>query len=443
LGVYVKDGNNNWQMFSTGLPNVMVTELDIYYDETTPSQSKIIAASYGRGLWESDLLDFNVAPIQLNSIEGPFYVSDVTTASIDIPFEINETFSSNTFTAYLSDNTGDFTSEINIGELVSDVAGTIQATIPAGTVSGTGYKVKVKSSNPVNESPESSSFEIILDNDSPTVNTSSVDGNVSSSNPVPVEITFNEEVSGFAQGDIVIGNGTLASLSTEDSTLFELEIDPTTEGNITVDIPADIATDIVGNGNTAATQFSILYDGTAPEGNITTTATDTINTKNFTIKIQFSEKVENFTIDDINVYNGSGSNLVEVDVDSVWNADISALGSGVVTVRINTGSLTDIAGNENAVIEWSIVYTNSDLLLLQELGIKIYPNPSNGKFRIDMTERNVEQITILDISGRLIHKENLKQQSSKEIDLSEFAKGIYILKLNVNNKELTSKIIIE
>jgi len=55
VGVYVKSGNADWAAFYSGLPNVVVNELDIYYDNATPANSLIRAATYGRGLWESDL----------------------------------------------------------------------------------------------------------------------------------------------------------------------------------------------------------------------------------------------------------------------------------------------------------------------------------------------------------------------------------------------------
>ncbi|OYT12273.1 MAG: hypothetical protein B6I19_10035, partial [Bacteroidetes bacterium 4572_114] len=55
VGVYVKAGAADWTLFFDGLPNVVVTELDIYYDDITPANSSIRAATYGRGLWESDL----------------------------------------------------------------------------------------------------------------------------------------------------------------------------------------------------------------------------------------------------------------------------------------------------------------------------------------------------------------------------------------------------
>lgn len=51
VGVYYKDTTmSSWVPFISGMPNVVVNELEIYY----PTK-KIRAATYGRGLWESDL----------------------------------------------------------------------------------------------------------------------------------------------------------------------------------------------------------------------------------------------------------------------------------------------------------------------------------------------------------------------------------------------------
>lgn len=54
VGVYVKIGSANWAPFYSGLPNVVVAELDIYYN-ANPLNSRIRAATFGRGMWESDL----------------------------------------------------------------------------------------------------------------------------------------------------------------------------------------------------------------------------------------------------------------------------------------------------------------------------------------------------------------------------------------------------
>ncbi|MBV6441670.1 MAG: hypothetical protein DYG98_05820 [Haliscomenobacteraceae bacterium CHB4] len=55
VGIYRRGaGATDWVLFNTGLPNVIVSELEIQH-----STGKIRAATYGRGLWESDLEPVN------------------------------------------------------------------------------------------------------------------------------------------------------------------------------------------------------------------------------------------------------------------------------------------------------------------------------------------------------------------------------------------------
>ncbi len=58
LGVYYKKGAANWVAFNAGLPNVKIGEIEIYY-ATNPQNSKLRAATFGRGLWET-LVDYTV-----------------------------------------------------------------------------------------------------------------------------------------------------------------------------------------------------------------------------------------------------------------------------------------------------------------------------------------------------------------------------------------------
>jgi photosystem II stability/assembly factor-like uncharacterized protein len=56
VGIFYRDASmNDWVAFNQGLPNVIVNELEIQY-----SSGKIRAATYGRGLWQSDL--YTAAP---------------------------------------------------------------------------------------------------------------------------------------------------------------------------------------------------------------------------------------------------------------------------------------------------------------------------------------------------------------------------------------------
>jgi len=68
LGVFVKNGTEDWQLFNNGMPFVVIDELEINY-----ATNKIYAATFGRGLWYSDL--YSDTSGALNA-EFSFYVSD-------------------------------------------------------------------------------------------------------------------------------------------------------------------------------------------------------------------------------------------------------------------------------------------------------------------------------------------------------------------------------
>lgn len=52
---YTYDGLGKWQLYSSLLPNVIVTDLEIHTDS-----NKLFASTFGRGIWMTDLVDINV-----------------------------------------------------------------------------------------------------------------------------------------------------------------------------------------------------------------------------------------------------------------------------------------------------------------------------------------------------------------------------------------------
>ncbi|HEX3079771.1 MAG TPA: T9SS type A sorting domain-containing protein, partial [Puia sp.] len=72
------------------------------------------------------------------------------TDPVNVSYTASGTFSAgNIFTAQLSDASGSFVLPIAIGTLASTTSGMIAATIPLATPAGTGYRIRVVSSNPI------------------------------------------------------------------------------------------------------------------------------------------------------------------------------------------------------------------------------------------------------------------------------------------------------
>ncbi|NDF98441.1 MAG: hypothetical protein EB101_05870, partial [Chitinophagia bacterium] len=69
------------------------------------------------------------------------------------------TLSTNQFILELSDNTGSFAIPVVLKTVQDYYVSTINATIPAGTAAGTGYKIRVRSTSPVHIA-ESATFSI-------------------------------------------------------------------------------------------------------------------------------------------------------------------------------------------------------------------------------------------------------------------------------------------
>lgn len=70
-------------------------------------------------------------------------------SGLEVTFDAQGAYTAgNVFTAQLSDAGGNFASPTAIGSITAIIGGTIQAIIPANTVAGSGYRVRVVSANP-------------------------------------------------------------------------------------------------------------------------------------------------------------------------------------------------------------------------------------------------------------------------------------------------------
>ena len=92
----------------------------------------------------------NLIEITVSSATSAVSTSVCAGATLSVPYTISGGYDAgNVFTAQLSDASGSFASPVNIGNLNSTIAGTINATIPSNATLGTGYRIRVVSTSPV------------------------------------------------------------------------------------------------------------------------------------------------------------------------------------------------------------------------------------------------------------------------------------------------------
>jgi gliding motility-associated-like protein len=140
-------------------------------------------------------------------------------------------------------------------------AGNWAITQPAALAQGshTVYATAQLSGSSVSANSSTNTFTV--DAIRPTVvisSTAGASGSSTGTSPVPVTVTFSESVTGFVAGGITATNATISSFSGSGTT-YTFNATPASSGAVTISIPANVAQDVAGNGNTAATQFSITY----------------------------------------------------------------------------------------------------------------------------------------------------------------------------------------
>ena len=119
----------------------------------------------------------------------------------------------------------------------------------------------------------------------------------------------------------------------------------------------------------------------------------------------------------------------------------TALSSGNFAVIITEGGS---CSDTSACVNVSVTGIDSNF----EQIVSIYPNPSNGllTFSINNVVTNQIVISILDIQGKIVFTEtdkNIAAEYKKQINLSDLAKGIYYVKLNIGSEVKTQKLIIQ
>ena len=77
-----------------------------------------------------------------------------------------------------------------------------------------------------------------------------------------------------------------------------------------------------------------------------------------------------------------------------------------------------------------------------KLNTRIFPNPSNGIFNIELETTDRVDLSVMDLSGKVIRTEQYAS-SMHRIDLSALQSGVYLLRLETKEGWAISKLILD
>jgi hypothetical protein len=116
------------------------------------------------------------------------------------------------------------------------------------------------------------------------------------------------------------------------------------------------------------------------------------------------------------------------------NQSFSPLNDGNYAVEVTNGSCTEMS----LCVSFSVLSTEE----FQPNEIKVYPNPVDSVIKIDNFTESKIDITINNISGKVIKKTN-SQKAHVEIEFDSTASGVYFVNIKSKTKASTYKIIKE
>ncbi|MGC9602535.1 MAG: Ig-like domain-containing protein, partial [Minisyncoccia bacterium] len=165
---------------------------------------------------------------------------------------------------------------------------------------------------------------------------------------IPVTVTFSSPVNGFTAGVVqVSGPATLdASSFTGSGAQYSFNLNATANGTIGVTVPADVATDTNNIGNQVA-QFSIGFDTVMPHVALSPDPLPIPVSGPFTVSVNFTIAVTDFTVNKITVTGGAASNLASTSSDGRNFSFTVTPVAGPVSVSLPGGVVHTAANNAN------------------------------------------------------------------------------------------------
>ncbi len=131
-----------------------------------------------------------------------------------------------------------------------------------------------------------------------------------------------------------------------------------------------------------------------------------------------------FTIKDDILRRGLGTDSIILALD-VFNVKFISNDESPVDVNPNTTN---------------IVFTDIDKVPMLDQYISVFPNPANNYVQIETDNIEIEQITILDINGRIIHHTTHNTQNNITLDVATYTSGVYMLQIQTSKGIATKRL---
>ena len=189
-----------------------------------------------------------------------------------------------------------------------------------------------------------------------TINQAAGQADPTNGSPINFTVVFSEPVTGFATGDVTLSGpagvttGTVTGSRAPTTWRFS---GMTGSGTVIASIAAGVATDPVGNGNTASTSTDnrVTYDVTAPTVTINQAAgqADATGSSPINSTVVFSEPVTGFADGDVTLSGTAGATTGTVTWSgTTYSVAVSGMtGDGTVIATVGADKAEDAAGNGN------------------------------------------------------------------------------------------------
>ena len=268
--------------------------------------------------------------------------------------------------------------EVTITPNSNGMKGELVISVPAGAATDTAGNDNIASSM---------SATVDYNPNAPTVTISEPSGMQTTA--FVVTVTFSEAVTDFMPNDISL-SGATASIGTPTGNAYPVTITPTTDGTLTISIPAGVVMDAVDTEtdyNVASNKVTVVVDVNPPT--VTEIAApDTHNSGNtFDVTITFSEDVTLFDPSDLTLTNATAAGSWSSQTERVYTGAITPTitdgNAGEVTIHVPAGAAQDGADRGNTASGTKSVTVDRERPTVSS--ITVPSGPQNGDFDVTIT----------------------------------------------------------